>query len=352
MSTRLHIMILLENWVKVPLGMSGRQKNRITQKYAAAKIIETGSEAEIEEHYGEIEILMKCNHQNIVKCVDSMYYENKLWILIEYCEGGALDDIIEKIDHGLSEEQCRVVVCRTVAGLEYLHSQPIIHRDLKAGNILLLSNGEIKLADFGVSALNTTQEQMRDTFIGTPYWMAPEVIMCETSKSDPYTYSADVWSLGITIIELIQMEPPHNEFSPNRVLMKIARGEAPRLRNSSDYSFPMNKFVEICLQKNPLDRPTCAELIENQWIVSVESNKPLRQLLAETRAEVLEEVIKQNDIKPSLSQKTAKPGGSLPASSAEESADQSADELTAYEKGIQKKFNSVSSSISSEPLLG
>ena len=97
---------------------------------------------------------------------------------------------------------------------------------------------------------------------------------------------------GITIIELIQMEPPHNEFSPNRVLMKIARGEAPRLRNSSDYSFPMNKFVEICLQKNPLDRPTCAELIENQWIVSVESNKPLRQLLAETRAEVLEEVIK------------------------------------------------------------
>ena len=97
---------------------------------------------------------------------------------------------------------------------------------------------------------------------------------------------------GITIIELIQMEPPHNEFSPNRVLMKIARGEAPRLRNSSDYSFPMNKFVEICLQKNPLDRPTCAELIENQWILSVESNKPLRQLLAETRAEVLEEVIK------------------------------------------------------------
>ena len=105
-------------------------------------------------------------------------------------------------------------------------------------------------------------------------------------KSDPYTYSADVWSLGITVIELTQMEPPHNDFSPQRVLMKIARGDPPRLRVPGDYSFPMNKFIEICLQKNPRDRPTCAELSSNQWIDTVESNKPLRQLLAETRAEV------------------------------------------------------------------
>ena len=215
--------------------------------------------------------------------------------MIEYCEGGALDSIIEKIDHGLNEEQTKVVTCRTVAALNYLHSVGIVHRDLKAGNILLMPNGEVKLADFGVSALNQSLEQMRDTFIGTPYWMAPEVIMCETSKSDPYSYAADVWSLGITVIELTQMEPPHNDFSPQRVLMKIARGDPPKLRNSSEYSFPMNKFIEICLQKNPRDRPTCAELCSNQWIDCVESNKPLRQLLAETRAEVLEEVIKQAD---------------------------------------------------------
>ena len=190
------------------------------------------------------------------------------------------------------------------------------------------------------------QDQTRDTFIGTPYWMAPEVIMCETSKSDPYNYSADVWSLGITIIELVQMEPPHNEFSPNRVLMKIARGDAPRLRSPDLYSFPMNRFVEICLQKNPRDRPTCAELVENQWIVAIESNKPLRQLLAETRAEVLEEVIKNEQLDKEASNKP-KLASSIGASSDEVSETSEPDELTTYEKGVQKKFNSVSSSISS-----
>lgn len=159
-----------------------------------------------------------------------------------------------EIDHGLTEEQIRIVVYQTVDALQYCHENGIIHRDLKAGNILLTNNGEVKLADFGVSALNDETDKMRDTFIGTPYWMAPEVIMCETRKSDPYTYSADVWSLGITIIELAEMEPPNNELAPNRVLMKIARGDSPRLQQPSLYTPLMSKFIESCLRKASIDR--------------------------------------------------------------------------------------------------
>ncbi|KAI4813922.1 hypothetical protein KUCAC02_003143 [Chaenocephalus aceratus] len=174
--------------------------------------------------------------------------------------------------------------------LTYLHSMKIIHRDLKAGNILLMLDGDIKMADFGVSAKNTKTLQRRDSFIGTPYWMAPEVVMCETMKDAPYDYKADVWSLGITLIELAQIEPPHHELNPMRVLLKIAKSEPPTLEQPHKWSQDFKDFLKKSLDKNPETRPTVTQLIEHPFVRKVTSNRPLRELVAEAKAEVMEEI--------------------------------------------------------------
>ncbi|CAG5112975.1 Oidioi.mRNA.OKI2018_I69.chr2.g7129.t1.cds [Oikopleura dioica] len=317
-------------------------RNKVRRDYAAAKVIELGNEEEMEEHYNEIAILAKINHPSIVKLVDGIFYEKKLWILIEYCEGGALDDIMEKLDHGLNEEQIQLVSRQTLEALNYCHSIGVIHRDLKAGNILLMKDGSVKLTDFGVSALNDNVEQMRETFIGTPYWMAPEVIMCETRNTDPYTYSADVWSFGITIIELVEIEPPNNDLNPQRVLMKIARSNPPTLQDAKSFSAAMNSFLALCLKKAPLERAKCVDLLQHSWLQDLGNNKPLRQLLAEARAEVLTEVIKQDANSPaSVSKSTRKNSvGSMSSLSSEEESPEV--QPSKYEKAIHQKFNSVS----------
>uniref|UniRef100_A0AAZ3NR49 non-specific serine/threonine protein kinase n=1 Tax=Oncorhynchus tshawytscha TaxID=74940 RepID=A0AAZ3NR49_ONCTS len=232
-------------------GKVYKAKNKETGALAAAKVIETKTEEELEDYMVEIDILAKCDHRYIVKLLDAFYHDAKLWIMIEFCPGGAVDATMLELDRGLMEPQIQVICRQTLEALVYLHSIKIIHRDLKAGNILLTLDGDIKLADFGVSAKNTKTLQRRDSFIGTPYWMAPEVVMCETMKDAPYDYKADIWSLGITLIELAQIEPPHHELNPMRVLLKIAKSEPPTLE---------------------------------------QPNKPLRELVAEAKAEVMEEI--------------------------------------------------------------
>uniref|UniRef100_A0AAR2J1H1 non-specific serine/threonine protein kinase n=1 Tax=Pygocentrus nattereri TaxID=42514 RepID=A0AAR2J1H1_PYGNA len=204
-------------------GKVYKAQNKQSGILAAAKVIDTKTEEELEDYMVEIDILASCDHHHIVKLLDAFYYEDKLWILIEFCAGGAVDAVMLELERPLTEPQIRVVCKQTLDALLYLHESKIIHRDLKAGNILLTLDGEVKLADFGVSAKNTKTLQRRDSFIGTPYWMAPEVVMCETSKDRPYDYKADIWSLGVTLIELAQVEPPNHEMNPMRVLLKIAK---------------------------------------------------------------------------------------------------------------------------------
>uniref|UniRef100_A0A673HA68 non-specific serine/threonine protein kinase n=1 Tax=Sinocyclocheilus rhinocerous TaxID=307959 RepID=A0A673HA68_9TELE len=211
-------------------------------------------------------------------------------IMIEFCPGGAVDATMLELDRGLEEPQIRVVCKQMLEALQYLHSMKIIHRDLKAGNILLTLDGDIKLADFGVSAKNTKTLQRRDSFIGTPYWMAPEVVMCETMKDAPYDYKADIWSLGITLIELAQIEPPHHELNPMRVLLKIAKSEPPTLEQPAKWSMEFKDFLKKALDRNPETRPTTAQLLEHPFVSSVKTNRPLRELVAEAKAEVMEEI--------------------------------------------------------------
>ncbi|MEE6485877.1 hypothetical protein FKM82_014441 [Ascaphus truei] len=271
-------------------GKVYKAQNKETGVLAAAKVIDTKSEDELEDYMVEIDILASCNHPNIVQLLDAFYYENNLWILIEFCAGGAVDAVMLELERPLTEPQIRVVCKQTLDALVYLHENKMIHRDLKAGNILLSLDGDVKLADFGVSAKNTRTLQRRDSFIGTPYWMAPEVVMCETSKDRPYDFKADVWSLGVTLIEMAQIEPPHHELNPMRVLLKIAKSEPPTLAQPSRWSLDFSDFLRKCLEKNIDARWTPVQLLKHPFVSVVNSNKPVRELIAEAKAEVLEEV--------------------------------------------------------------
>uniref|UniRef100_A0A4W6D0J6 non-specific serine/threonine protein kinase n=1 Tax=Lates calcarifer TaxID=8187 RepID=A0A4W6D0J6_LATCA len=243
-------------------GKVFKAQNKQTGILAAAKVIDTKTEEELEDYMVEIDILASCDHQNIVKLLDAFYYESKLWILIEFCAGGAVDAVMLELERPLTEPQIRVVCKQTLQALVYLHDNKIIHRDLKAGNILLTLDGDVKLADFGVSAKNTKTLQRRDSFIGTPYWMAPEVVMCETSKDRPYDYKADIWSLGVTLIELAQIEPPNHEMNPMRVLLKIAKSDPPTLMQPSRWSPEFSDFLKRCLDKNVDNRWNSTQLLQ------------------------------------------------------------------------------------------
>ncbi|XP_040200470.1 serine/threonine-protein kinase 10 [Rana temporaria] len=277
-------------------GKVYKAKNRETGVLAAAKVIDTKNEEELEDYMVEIDILATCNHPNIVHLLGAFYYENQLWIMIEFCQGGAVDAIMLELDRGLTEPQIQAICKQMLEALSYLHSMKIIHRDLKAGNVLLTQDGDIKLADFGVSAKNVKTLQRRDSFIGTPYWMAPEVVMCETMKDAPYDYKADIWSLGITLIEMAQIEPPHHELNPMRVLLKIAKSEPPTLAAPSKWSLEFRDFLKKALDKNSETRPSAAQLLEHPFVNKDLKKRVLRDLVAEAKAEVLDEIEENGEI--------------------------------------------------------
>ena len=210
-------------------------------------------------------------------------------MFIEYCDGGALDSIIVDLGKGLTEKQIAYVARQMMDGLLYLHRNRVIHRDLKAGNVLLTLQGDVKLADFGVSAKLKEDNQKRDTFIGTPYWMAPEVVACETFRDEPYDAKVDVWSLGVTMIEFAQMEPPFHEMTPMRVLLKIQKSDPPRLDHPARWSKDFNDFLKLCLVKDPNKRPNVEELLKHPFVRNAVDKKPVLDLLAEFKAEIINE---------------------------------------------------------------
>uniref|UniRef100_A0A8B9PI79 non-specific serine/threonine protein kinase n=1 Tax=Apteryx owenii TaxID=8824 RepID=A0A8B9PI79_APTOW len=270
-------------------GKVFKAQNKVTGALAAAKVIATPSEEELEDYVVEIDILACCDHPNIIKLLDALYWDGQLWILVEFCAGGAVDAAILELEKGLTEEQIRAACKQLLLALQYLHGCKIIHRDVKAGNVLLTLDGDVKLADFGVSAKNSSTFQRRASFIGTPYWMAPEVVQCETSKENPYGYKADIWSLGITLIEMAEMEPPHHDLNPLRVLLKIAKSQPPTLRHPKRWSEDFKDFLRKSLEKSPEARWSASQLLQHPFVADVCDKRPLRELVAEARADVLEE---------------------------------------------------------------
>uniref|UniRef100_A0A672M7S5 Mitogen-activated protein kinase kinase kinase kinase 5-like n=1 Tax=Sinocyclocheilus grahami TaxID=75366 RepID=A0A672M7S5_SINGR len=208
----------------------------------------------------EIVMVKSCKHRNIVAYHGSYIRMNKLWICMEYCGGGSLQDIYH-VTGPLSEQQIAYVCREMLQGLDYLHGQKKIHRDIKGANILLNDHGEVKLADFGISAQITATFARRMSFIGTPYWMAPEVAAVEIKGG--YNELCDIWSVGITAIELAELQPPLFDVHPLRVLFLMSKSgyQPPKLKDKSKWSTTFYNFVKSMLVRNPKKRPSAKKML-------------------------------------------------------------------------------------------
>ncbi|EGD78488.1 STE/STE20/SLK protein kinase [Salpingoeca rosetta] len=268
-------------------GTVHKVKHAETGEFAAAKIIPIESEEDLFDYAVEADILLECPHEHIVGLRGAYLWKSKLWIVMELCEGGALDDALIELERGLEEAQIRVITRQLLLAIAHLHGSTVIHRDLKAGNLLLDRDGNIKLTDFGVSSYRKKQS---DSFIGTPYWMAPEVIICENIRDRPYNAKADIWSLGITLIELAETSPPYHDMHPMRVLFKIPKSAPPTLNEPHLWSAEFSDFLQSCLHKDPSDRPTAEELLAHPFVHDATDNRPLRNLFKLLKADVVETI--------------------------------------------------------------
>ncbi|KAF3779713.1 Serine/threonine-protein kinase [Nymphaea thermarum] len=253
---------LLNELGKGSYGAVYKARDLKTSELVAIKVISLSEGEEgYEEIRGEIEMLQQCNHPNVVRYLGSYQGEEYLWIVMEYCGGGSIADLMNITEEPLDEQQIAYICREALKGLSYLHSIFKVHRDIKGGNILLTEQGEVKLGDFGVAAQLTRTMSKRNTFIGTPHWMAPEVI-----QESRYDGKVDVWALGVSAIEMAEGLPPRSTVHPMRVLFMISIEPAPMLEDKEKWSLVFHDFVAKCLTKEPRARPTAIEMLKHKFI--------------------------------------------------------------------------------------
>ncbi|KAM0707857.1 hypothetical protein Q7P35_004506 [Cladosporium inversicolor] len=268
---------MLEELGSGSFGIVYRALDKRTGQSVAVKHIDLeGSDDDIREIQQEISLLSTCHSPYVTNYLDSFVRGVKLWIVMEYLGGGSCLDLIKP---GAMEERYIAIILRELLqGLDYLHTTGKIHRDIKAANILLSEDGDVKIADFGVAAQLTNIKSQRLTFVGTPFWMAPEVI-----QEAGYDFHADIWSLGITAMELALGEPPRSDIHPMKVLFLIPKEKAPRLQGNQ-YSRELKDFVSLCLQKDPEKRPTAKALLKHSFIRRAGKTESLQELVQKAKA--------------------------------------------------------------------
>ncbi|XP_059507166.1 TRAF2 and NCK-interacting protein kinase isoform X7 [Stegostoma tigrinum] len=243
-----------------------------TGQLAAIKVMDVTGDEE-EEIKQEINMLKKySHHRNVATYYGAFIKKNppgvddQLWLVMEFCGAGSVTDLIKNTKGNTLKEEWIAYICREILrGLTHLHQHKVIHRDIKGQNVLLTENAEVKLVDFGVSAQLDRTVGRRNTFIGTPYWMAPEVIACDENPDATYDFKSDLWSLGITAMEMAEGAPPLCDMHPMRALFLIPRNPPPRLK-SKKWSKKFVSFIEGCLVKNHGQRPATDQLLKHPFI--------------------------------------------------------------------------------------
>lgn len=233
-------------------------------------------DTDLQEIIKEISIMQQCDSPHVVKYYGSYFKDSDLWIVMEYCGAGSVSDIMRLRKKTLNEEEIATIIYDTLRGLEYLHLRRKIHRDIKAGNILLNTQGHAKLADFGVAGQLSDTMAKRNTVIGTPFWMAPEVI-----QEIGYDCVADIWSLGITALEMAEGKPPYGDIHPMRAIFMIPTKPPPSFREPDQWQPEFIDFVSRCLVKNPEERATASKLLQHQFIRGAQPASILRNMLEE-----------------------------------------------------------------------
>ncbi|KAL8810461.1 MAG: hypothetical protein Q9223_002335 [Gallowayella weberi] len=263
---------VLEELGSGSFGVVYKAIERASGEIVAIKQIDLeSSDDDIQDIQQEISVLSTCDSPFVTQYKASFLRGHKLWIVMEFLGGGSCLDLLKA---GTFNEGHVAIICRELLlGLDYLHQEGKIHRDIKAANVLLCQSGKVKLADFGVATQLTNIKSLRNTFVGTPFWMAPEVI-----QQEGYDFKADIWSLGITAMEMINGEPPNASTHPMKVLFLIPKAPPPRLEGSQ-YSRDFRDFVAACLVKDSDRRPTAKELLQHRFIRGAGKVEALQKLV-------------------------------------------------------------------------
>ncbi|XP_039230345.1 mitogen-activated protein kinase kinase kinase kinase 4 isoform X1 [Drosophila yakuba] len=263
-------------------GQVYKGRHTKTGQLAAIKVMDV-TEDEEEEIKLEINVLKKySNHRNIATYYGAFIKksppgkDDQLWLVMEYCGAGSVTDLVKSTKGQSLKEEWIAYICREILrGLSYLHSNKVIHRDIKGQNVLLTDNAEVKLVDFGVSAQLDRTIGRRNTFIGTPYWMAPEVIACDENPDATYDNRSDLWSLGITALEMAESQPPLCDLHPMRALFLIPRNSPPRLK-SKKWSKKFHGFIDTVLVKDYHQRPYTENLLKHGFIKDQPTDRQVR----------------------------------------------------------------------------